>query len=86
MQLVLHGAPTGARVLRGEDVLGDANAPVSLPFGKTAVELTVAAPGHEPLTLSVVPDRPLESDVKLKRRAQRPKAVGTIPSDLESPF
>jgi eukaryotic-like serine/threonine-protein kinase len=86
VRLVLHGAPNGARVLRGDDVVGDANRPVLLPFGKTSVELTVAAPGYEPLSLSVVPDHEIESDVKLKRRAGRPKSVGTIPSDLESPF
>jgi hypothetical protein len=86
VELVLHGAPSGARVLRGEDVLGAADAPIVLPFGKSAIELTVAAPGHEPLSLQVVPDRRLESDVKLKKKAARPKAGRSIPSDLESPF
>jgi hypothetical protein len=57
-----------------------------LPYGKSPVTVTVTAPGYEPLALEVVPERDRESDVKLKRRAARPKAVGTVPSDLESPF
>jgi hypothetical protein len=86
VQLTLHGAPPGARVQRGDEVLGEASKPVLLPFGKAPLELTVTAPGHEPQTLSVVPDRDAESDVKLRRRAARPKPSRDIPSDLESPF
>jgi hypothetical protein len=78
-------------VQRGDDVLGDASKPVRLPYGTSPLELTVTAPGHEPHTLSVVPDRDGESDVKLKRRAARPRPSSDIPgrdipSDLESPF
>jgi hypothetical protein len=86
VQLTLHGAPPGARVQRGDDVLGEASKPLRLPFGKVPLELTVTAPGHEPQTLSVVPDRDGESEVKLRRRAARPKPSRDIPSDLESPF
>jgi serine/threonine-protein kinase len=84
--LVLHGAPAGARVQLGDDVLGDATGPVRLPYGKSPVTVIVSAPGYEPLSLEIVPERDRESDVKLRRRAARPKAVGTVPSDLESPF
>jgi serine/threonine-protein kinase len=86
VHLTLHGAPSGARVQRGDDVLGEASKPVRLPFGKAPLELTVTAPGYEPQTLSVVPDRDGESEVKLRRRAARPKPSSDIPSDLESPF
>jgi serine/threonine-protein kinase len=86
IELLVRGAPRGARVALGDAVLGDASGPVSLPFGKTPLALTVTAPGHEPQTFSVTPDRNIESEVKLKRRPARPKAAGSIPSDLESPF
>jgi eukaryotic-like serine/threonine-protein kinase len=86
VQLTLRGAPSGARVQRGEDVLGDAAKPLRLPFGKTPLELTVSAPGYEPFALSVVPDRDGEIEVRLKRRAPRPKPKGNVPSDLENPF
>jgi len=86
VQLRVRGAPPGARVQRGDEVLGDASRPVPLPFGKTPLELTVTAPGHEPQTLRVVPDRDGESEVKLRRRPARPKPSNDIPSDLESPF
>jgi hypothetical protein len=85
VHLTLRGAPPGARVQRGDDVLGEASKPVRLPFGRAPLELTVTAPGHEPHSLSVVPDRDGESEVKLRRRA-RPKPSSDIPSDLESPF
>jgi eukaryotic-like serine/threonine-protein kinase len=83
--LTLRGAPGGARVLLDDRPLGDAREPVPLPFGSAALELTVSAPGYEPLLLSVVPDRDSEREVKLKKRAARPKPA-RIPSDLESPF
>ncbi|HTV18258.1 MAG TPA: protein kinase, partial [Polyangiaceae bacterium] len=86
VQLTLRGAPAGARVQRGDDVLGEASKPVRLPFGTAPLELTVTAPGHEPQTLSVVPDHDAASDVKLRRRAARPKPTSDIPKDLESPF
>jgi serine/threonine-protein kinase len=86
VQITLRGAPPGGRVQRGDDVLGDASKPVRLPYDTSPVELTVTAPGHEPHTLSVVPDRDGESEVKLKRRAARPRPSSDIPSDLESPF
>ncbi len=86
VELLVRGAPRGARVLHAGEALGEADKPVLLPFGKAPLELTVTAPGHEPSTFSVVPDQDRASDVKLKKRAARPKSVGTIPSDLESPF
>ncbi|HWO12854.1 MAG TPA: serine/threonine-protein kinase [Polyangiaceae bacterium] len=84
--LLLHGAPAGASVLLGDEPLGSAATPVRLPFGKSPLTLTVSAPGYEPLALEVVPERDREAEVKLKRRAPRPKPGGTVPSDLESPF
>ena len=70
----------------GDEVLGDAAGPVRLPYGKSPLTVTVSAPGYEPLALEIVPERDRENDIKLRRRAARPKAVGTVPSDLESPF
>jgi serine/threonine-protein kinase len=86
VQLTVRGAPRGARVSRGDAVLGDATQPIALPFGKTPLTLTLSAPGHEPQTFSVTPDQNIQSELKLKRRAPRPKPAGAIPSDLESPF
>jgi serine/threonine protein kinase len=86
VHLTLRGAPAGARVLLGDKPLGNAAEPVALPFGDAALDVTVTAPGFESLVVSVVPDRDSEREVKLKRRAARPKAPASIPSDLESPF
>jgi eukaryotic-like serine/threonine-protein kinase len=86
VQLTVRGAPTGARVQLGEDVLGDTSGPLRLPFGKAPLELTVSAPGYEPFALSVVPDRDGESEVRLKKRVTRPKPKRDVPSDLENPF
>jgi hypothetical protein len=86
VELTVRGAPPGAHVLLGEEVLGDASKPVPLPFGQAPLELTVSAPGYEPFALSVVPDHDGESEVKLKKRAPRPKAKRSVPSDLENPF
>jgi hypothetical protein len=82
----VRGAPRGARVSQGDAVLGDAAQPIVLPFGKTPITLTLSAPGHEPQTFRVTPDRDIQSELKLKKRAPRPKPAGAIPSDLESPF
>jgi eukaryotic-like serine/threonine-protein kinase len=86
VQLSVRGAPRGARVSRGDVVLGDAAQPIVLPFGKAPLTLTLSAPGHEPQSFSVTPDRDVQSELKLKKRAPRPKPAGAIPSDLESPF
>jgi hypothetical protein len=86
VSLMVRGAPPGARVLRGDEVLGDAGKPIALPFGTARLELTVAAPGYESQRLDVTPDRDIESDVKLKRHAARPKRQSDVPKDLESPF
>jgi serine/threonine protein kinase len=85
VELRLRGAPPGARVHVGEELFGDASKPLRVPFGEAPLELTVTAPGYEPFALSVVPDRDAEHEVKLKRRAHRPKPKG-VPSDLENPF
>lgn len=86
IELVVRGAPRGARITLGDAVLGDASGPVRLPFGKTPLALTITAPGHEPQTFSVTPDQNTQSEVRLKKRPPPPKAKGAIPSDLESPF
>jgi eukaryotic-like serine/threonine-protein kinase len=86
VELSVHGAPRGARVSLGDTLLGDAASPLRLPAGTTPVELTVTAPGYDPQTLRVTPARDTRADVKLKKRAPRPKPPGAIPSDLESPF
>jgi eukaryotic-like serine/threonine-protein kinase len=86
VELRLRGVPAGARVQLGDDVLGDGSKPLRLPFGRSALGLTVSAPGYEPLALSVVPDHDAETEVKLKKRALRPKPKGSVPSDLENPF
>jgi eukaryotic-like serine/threonine-protein kinase len=86
VQLTVRGAPRAARISNGDTVLGDAAQPIVLPFGKTPLTLTLSAPGHEPQTFSVTPDRDIQSELKLKKRTPRPKPTGAIPSDLESPF
>jgi serine/threonine-protein kinase len=86
VQVVVRGAPRGARVSSDGKVIADASGPVSLPFGSSPVELTISAPGYEPQKLKVTPDQNSSAEVKLKKRAARQKAESAIPSDLESPF
>jgi hypothetical protein len=86
VQLTLHGAPAGARVSIGGTPVGEAPGPLSVPFAETPVELRVSAAGHAPQTLSITPERDQSVEIKLDKRAARPKAPGAIPSDLENPF
>ncbi|MEO8178408.1 MAG: serine/threonine-protein kinase [Deltaproteobacteria bacterium] len=86
VQLLVRGAPAGARVSIGGKSLGNAPGPINVPFGESPVELRVTAAGHAPRTLSITPQRDQSIDVKLDKRASRPKASGAMPSDLENPF
>jgi serine/threonine-protein kinase len=98
VDVTVRGAPAGARVWAGDRLLGEAPGPVAIAFGAAPVTLTVTAAGHEPATVTVVPNHALEVTVALGRRATRresrarapgPPAAredGKIPSDLESPF
>ncbi|MET0414072.1 MAG: serine/threonine-protein kinase [Polyangiaceae bacterium] len=92
IELLVRGAPENAEVRLGETLLGKAPGPFSLPFGTTAVEVAVSAPGHTTTKLKLVPDRPHELNVELKRNARPGKrAPGAakrddISSDLENPF
>jgi eukaryotic-like serine/threonine-protein kinase len=86
VQLLVRGAPAGARVWIGGKPVGEAPGPISVPFGEKALELRVTAAGHSPRTLSIKPERDQNIDVKLDKRAPRPKAPRAIPSDLENPF
>jgi serine/threonine protein kinase len=86
VQLTLHGAPPGARITLNGALLGEAPGPIAVPFGKSAVELSVTAPGYEPQKLTVTPAEDQSTEIKLKKRVSHPKTPGGIPSDLESPF
>lgn len=98
VDVTVRGAPRGARVWAGDRMLGEAPGPVAVAFGASPVTLTVTAAGHEPTTVTVVPNHPAEVTVALGRRAPRGESRGRaprppaardnsqIPSDLESPF
>jgi serine/threonine-protein kinase len=86
VELTVKQAPPGAVVLLGKEKLGEAPGPVLLPYGRTALELTVAAHGYEPKTVRVVPSARVEVAAplsKAERKAPRPQA---LPSDFEDPF
>jgi serine/threonine-protein kinase len=84
--LTVKGAPRGARIAVGGKRLGDAPGPVNLPFSEAPVTATITAAGYEPASVVVVPNRPLEATVKLKKRSAGQAPGAPIPSDLESPF
>jgi eukaryotic-like serine/threonine-protein kinase len=95
IELLVRGAPEGAEVRFGETLLGKAPGPFSLPFGTKAIEVGVSAPGYTSSKLKLVPDRPHELNVDLRKsvRAREPgkraagtRAADTIPADLENPF
>jgi serine/threonine-protein kinase len=93
VELLVRGAPDNAEVRLDDTLLGKAPGPFSLPFGTVAVELSVSAPGHVTSKIKLVPDRPHELNVELKRSARpgpkRPPGApkdDAIPADLESPF
>ena len=87
VDVMVQGAPRGARIWRDGKLLGDSPGPVSIPFGDEAVMLTVVATGHESTNVFVVPNHASSATVVLKKRA--PGAAATrdgIPRDLENPF
>jgi eukaryotic-like serine/threonine-protein kinase len=86
VKLTLRGAPAGARVSIGGNPVGEAPGPIAVPFGEAPLQLRVTAAGHAPQTLSITPQRDQTVDVKLDKRAARPKPPGEIPKDLENPF
>jgi serine/threonine-protein kinase len=86
IELTVHGAPAGAFVMLGSRKLGRASAPLTLPFGREPVVLTIAAPGFESKTLSVIPDAPRSVTVSLPRVNVAPPKRENLPRDLENPF
>ncbi len=87
IELTVRGAPQGARVWFDGKSLGEASAPLPVPFAESPVQLTVTAPGHEPQTLTLTPNKAQDASVKLaKKRGSGAAVRGAIPSDLESPF
>ncbi len=57
VEIRVTGAPKGAQVLDGTKVLGSASTPLTLPFGRKPLKLTLAAAGFRPAPLEVTPDR-----------------------------
>jgi serine/threonine-protein kinase len=85
VSLTLRGAPAGAVVKLGDQPLGEAPGPISLPYGDQPLQLSVAAPGFGPKLITVTPDAPrtitLPSD-----KAMRPPKHEPLSHDLENPF
>jgi hypothetical protein len=93
IELTVLGAPPGARVWFDGKSLGEAGTPLAVPFAEAPLQLTVTAKGHEPASVSLIPNKAQEATVKLvKKRGAGAGAGagaggrGAIPSDLESPF
>jgi len=86
VRLVLEGAPPDARVRVGEELLGAASQPLSLPRGSTEVQIAIEAPGYKPRTVAVIPDRDLELSATLQREPARSAKPRKTSSDLENPF
>jgi hypothetical protein len=87
VELRVLGAPRGANVWFEGKSLGEVGSPVPVPFAENPVQLTITAPGHEPQTLTLTPNKTQEATVKLaKKRGGGAPVRGAIPSDLESPF
>jgi hypothetical protein len=70
----------------GSRKLGRASAPLTLPFGREPVVLTIAAAGFESKTLSVIPDAARSVTVSLPRLKVAPPKRENLPRDLENPF
>ena len=85
VEWVVRGAPPDARVLLDGKMMGEADAPVALPFGGEPLHLTITAPGYEPTTVTVIPDQPQSTTVSMRKRGPAP-ARGAVPRDLENPF
>jgi len=87
VDVVVQGAPRGARVLFDGKPIGDAPGPVQLPTGDATVQLTVTAPGYETGRVAVIPNQSTSATVMMKKRASSPASSREgIPSDLENPF
>jgi serine/threonine-protein kinase len=87
VSLTLRGAPPGAAVLLGDRQLGTAPGPIAVPYGEQPLQLSVAAPGYGPRSVSVTPNATLDVVLTPEKRGRRqsPKR-GALPRDLENPF
>jgi serine/threonine-protein kinase len=87
VDLTLHGAPRGARILLDGKAIGEAPGPVPLPTGDVPVQLTVVATGYEAGRVAVIPNQATSATVMMRKRAPGPASSREgIPRDLESPF
>jgi serine/threonine-protein kinase len=87
VDLMLQGAPPGARVLLDGKPIGEAPGPVPLPTGDAPIQLTVTAPGYETGRVAVIPNQAASAAVMMRRRAPGPASSREgIPRDLENPF
>jgi hypothetical protein len=85
IDVIVQGAPPEARVLLDGKVLGNADTPIALPHGEAPIRLMISAPGYEPATITVVPDKSSAQPVNLRKRATTASPRG-VPRDLENPF
>jgi serine/threonine-protein kinase len=87
VDLMLQGAPRGARVMLDGKAIGEAPGPVPLPAGEAPLQLTVVATGYETGRVAVIPNQATSASVTMRKRAPGPASSReSIPSDLENPF
>lgn len=83
----VQATPKDVDVLRGNETLGTAPGPFTLPHSDQAVELTFRAVGYHEKVVSVVPDKDITVSVALLRiaaPAKPRKKSGS--SEIENPF
>ncbi len=71
VELRLEGPP-GARVYRGQTLLGTLPDPLRLPWDDDPVMLRVVAPGYEVLELELVPSEDRARRIEMKPRPKSP--------------
>lgn len=87
VQINVQATPKDVDVLLGNEKLGTAPGPLTLPHSNQAVELTFRASGYHEKVVSVVPDKDVTVSVALPRiasPAKTKKKSGS--SEIENPF
>ena len=82
----MRQAPAGAELFLGDRRLGATDEPLSLPFGREPLTLTLRAPKLKPATMVLTPDRNQTVDApdlrpaKIQSGSQKPR------KEYENPF
>lgn len=85
ISLTLRSTPSGAKVMRGEQSLGETPLATTLPAHDQPVQLILVKEGYEPHELSFVPTAAFQADVHLKRTKPKTDPDKKLPKEPPPP-